>query len=215
MTLRCSIAADDFELPTLLGRLDRTETTMRSEALAAFLDGDAERARALTQRHAQVDKLFYLLLRVLFATYRNPDLNRAVGVDTGFPLIGYRSVAQDVVLMADAATDLAALTDEPVPEGAREHLRELADAIDDAADAARNAVVEPSYADVTRAREALDRARERTDAANDYLERERPEPLLRLQRAVCALGGDARHVRDTLDVATRLTFRDGSGATPE
>lgn len=215
MTLRCSIAADDFELPTLLGRLDRTETTMRQEALAAFLDGDTDRARTVEQRHAQVDKLFYLLLRVLFATYRNPDLNRAVGVDTGFPLIGYRSVAQDIVLMADTATDLAALTDEPIPEGARERLTNLADAIDDAADAARSAVVEPSYAEVTRAREALELARERTDAANEFLETERPEPLLRLQRAVCALGGDTRHVRDTLDVATRLTFRDGSGATPE
>ena len=208
--LRCSVAVDDFELPELLGRIGQTEAPMRTDAVAAFVEGDEEHAQRVEMRHDQVRKLYALLLRLLFATYRNPDLNRAVGLDTGFPVIGYRSVAQDIVLMADAAVDVADRADTALSDPTAAHIEALADAIDEAAVAARTAVVEPKYVDVATARAALTRARERVDAANNHLEADRPDPLLATQRVVCTLDGTVRQVRDTLDVATRLTFRDGA-----
>lgn len=214
VTIRCSVAPDDFDLPTLLGRIGRTEATMRTAAVRALAVDDTTLARRTVDRRTQVEKLFFLFLRLLFATYRNPRLNRSVGIDTGFPLIGYRSIAQDTVLMADAARDLARLTIDRdvsgIDDGAMRRVRRLSDAVDDAASASRTAAVDPSYDSVTDARTALSTAASRASDANEYLDRERPEPLLTLQRAIHFLSRDNRHVRDTLDVAAHLAFRDGS-----
>jgi phosphate uptake regulator len=212
ITVRCSVAPGDFNLPTLLGRLSRTEATIRSDAVAALLNGDADAAKQVTSRNEQIQKLFYLFLRLVFATYRNPRLNQTVGLETGFPLIGYRSVAQDVVLMADTAVEIASLATEyngePIDETTARKLTDLGDALDDAASATRNAVTTPDYDATEDARSAFERVDERITAMNDHLADERPEPLLCLQRAVVLLERSTRHARDSLSVATHLAFRD-------
>jgi len=210
VTVRCSVAPGDFDLPTLLGRLSRTEAAIRGEALSALIDGDVALAESVSRRNKQVEKLFYLFLRLVFATYRNPRLNQAVGLDTGFPLIGYRSVAQDVVLMADTAIEIANLASEgttPDPATAQK-LIDLGDALDDAAGATRAAVTTPDYDATEDARAAFELVDDRIGALNDHLAAERPEPLLELQRAVVLLERSARHARDSLSVATHLAFRD-------
>ncbi|MFQ3319268.1 MAG: phosphate uptake regulator [Natronomonas sp.] len=90
--------------------------TMRSSAVSALLDGDTDAARRARNRGSQLEKLFSLFLRLVFTTYRNPRLNQAVGVGTGFPLIGYRSAAQDVSLMAGIADDIATIAIEQVAD---------------------------------------------------------------------------------------------------
>jgi phosphate uptake regulator len=212
ITVRCSIAPTDFELGTLLGRLYRTEAAMRRDALTALREGDAAAAERAIDRQSQVRKLFYLFLRIVFATYRNPRLNRAVGLDTGFPLIGYRSAVQDIVLMADAATEIAVLVRDhevsALDEETTAHVDALAEALDTAADATRSAVVTPDYGTTCEARTALESVDDHVAEVNDYLRDRRPEPLLVLQRAVDMLERSARHTRDTLAVATHLAFRE-------
>jgi phosphate uptake regulator len=215
ITVRCTVAPSDFDLPTLLGRLSRTERTMRTEAVAAVLEGDPSRARAVETRHERARTLFHLFLRLVFATYRNPRLNHAVGLETGFPLIGYRSVAQDVALMAGIAAEIASLVADgevsaPDDETAA-LLRDLADALATAVDATVAAVTTPEYAGTETAREAFAAVDERVAAANDHLAAARPEPLLALQRTVVLLERCAQHARDSLSVATHLAFR----ASPE
>ncbi|MFC6976045.1 phosphate uptake regulator PhoU [Halomicroarcula sp. GCM10025709] len=211
VTVRCSVAPGDFDLPTLLGRLSRTEAMMRTEAMTAIADGDAERARSNDARYEQAEKLFYLFLRLVFATYRNPRLNRAVGLETGFPLIGYRSVAQDVMLMADIAREIGTLVADgegtATDPTTAEQLRELGSALDDATSTTIAAVTSADYDATAEARERFDTVDERIDALNDHLMAERPEPLLALQRAVVLLERSARHARDSLAVATHLAFR--------
>ncbi len=212
ITVRCSVAPDDFELPTLLGRLGRTEATIRSNAVEALLEGNAGAAERAGNRMPQLEKLFFLFLRLVFATYRNPRLNRAVGVGTGFPLIGYRSAAQDVSLMAGIADDIAAMVaereTEPLTGEAAEGVKAVHDALDSAARKAREAVIDPDYEQAVEARESLARVDERSTAAIDHLEAERPEPLLVLHRAHVLFERSARHAGDTLDVATHLAFRE-------
>jgi phosphate uptake regulator len=212
ITVRCSVAPDDFELPTLLGRLGRTEATIRSGAVSALVDGDADAARRARERKPQLEKLFSLFLRLVFTTYRNPRLNHAVGVGTGFPLIGYRSAAQDVALMADIADGIAAQVAEretdPLDETAAADIEAVHEALDTAAAEVREAVVDPDYDRVRDARESLARVDERSVGAVDRLETDRPEPLLLLHRTHLLLQRSARHTRDTLDVATHLAFRD-------
>ena len=212
VTVRCSVAPGDFDLPTLLGRLSRTEAMIRAEAVSALIEGDTESAAGIAARSEQVEKLFYLFLRLVFATYRNPRLNSAVGLETGFPLIGYRSVAQDIVLMSDAAVEIATLvgeTDGTAPdEETASKLRTLDEALDSAASATRTAVTTPDYGTTEEARTAFGLVEEHVAGLNDHLAAERPEPLLTLQRAVVLLERSARHARDSLSVATHLAFRD-------
>jgi phosphate uptake regulator len=217
ITVRCSVAPEDFGLPTLLGRLGRTEATMREDAVGAILDADTERAERALGRQRQVEKLYYLFLRLVFATYRNPRLNHTVGLDTGFPLLGYRSAAQDVALMTDVAATLGEMATEtdfaPAPASARDSLSALAEAVADGAASTRSALTDPTFEDIVSARDALGEARERASEAEALLEDERPEPLLALHKAVLLLSRDIDHLNDSLDVATRLAFRRGS-ATP-
>jgi phosphate uptake regulator len=210
-TVRCSVAPSDFDLPTLLGRISRTEATMRSDAVRAVVDADADRARAVVSRYEQVEKLFYLFLRLVFATYRNPRLNRAVGLDTGFPLIGFRSVAQDLVLMADVAREIATLVSEgdavAPDEATAASLTDLEATLAEAVEATFDAVTTPTHDATATARDCLDRVTGRADDLNDHLAADRPEPLLVLQRTVVLLERSARHARDSLSVATHLAFR--------
>jgi phosphate uptake regulator len=185
---------------------------MREDALTALTTGDAATAERVRDRESQIEKLFYLFLRIVFATYRNPRLNRAVGLDTGFPLIGYRSAAQDIVLMADAAIELADIVrdyDVAEPDAeTRSRLETLGEALEAAATATRSAITAPDYGTTCEARAALSALEDEVDAVNAYLREERPEPLLALQRGVDMLERSSRHTRDTLSVATHLAFRE-------
>jgi len=212
ITVRCSVDPDDFELPTLLGRLGRTEATIRSSAVSALLDGNTDAARQARNRTSQLEKLFSLFLRLVFTTYRNPRLNQAVGIGTGFPLIGYRSAAQDVSLMAGIANDIATIAAErvtaPLDDAVADDIRAVHNALDTAAEKARKAVIEPDYEQVVDARTSLQRVDDHSTAAIDRLEADRPEPLLALNRVHLLFERSARHTRDTLDVATHPAFRE-------
>jgi len=220
VAIRCSVNPGDFELPTLMERLWRTEETMRSEAVEALFEGDPDLAERAIDRERQVEKLFYLFLRLVFTTYRNPRLNQSVGLETGFPLIGYRSVAQDVVLMAGAARTVAELARNAggvaLDEETAAALGAVTDRLADVAVATRGAVTAPTTAATTTGREAL--AAFRTDAreAQAHLEDHRPEPLLACQRTLTAFRASAGHAEDSLDVATHFAFRsDGAVQTDE
>ena len=212
ITIRCSVDPDDFDLPTLFGRLGRTESTIRSSAIEALLEGNVEAARRAGNRSPQLDKLFSLFLRLVFTTYRNPRLNQAVGVGTGFPLIGYRSAAQDVSLMAGIADDIATIAAEEVTEPldptVRDNIESVHDALDTAAQTVREAVIDPDYETVIAAHDNLTQFDDRLAAATDYVRTERPEPLVGLCRLLFLFERSARHARDTLDVATHLAFRE-------
>ncbi|MEY7849801.1 AbrB/MazE/SpoVT family DNA-binding domain-containing protein [Natrarchaeobius sp. A-rgal3] len=210
--VRCSVAPGDFELPTLLERLWRTEATMREHAIEALTTGDPDGAQRTIHHERQIEKLFYLFLRLLFTTYRNPRLNESVGLETGFPLIGYRSIAQDVVLMAGVARRIAGMVTEAggtieLEETAATRFRTTADTLETAAAETRTAVTDPTHETVGRARESLDAHFDSVEQTQRYLETERPEPLLVLQRSLTALHSSGTHATDSLDVASHFAFR--------
>lgn len=213
--VRCSVAPGDFELPTLMTRLWRTEATMRENAIEALCTGDVDTAQRTIHHERQIEKLFFLFLRLVYTTYRNPRLNESVGLETGFPLIGYRSVAQDVVLMAESAYRIATMVvdaDNPAPlDDETERLfRDVAAALEETASATRLAVTDPEQAPITRAREAREALSEAVATAQAHFEAERPEPLLVLQRTLTALRSSGDHAADSLDVAGHFAFRSRS-----
>ncbi len=217
--IRCSIDPGDFELPRLLERLWRAEATMRDHAVASLLDGDVDRAQQTIYHERQLETLFYLFLRLLFTTYRNPRLNESVGLDTGFPLIGYRSIAQDVLLMAARAKEIATLVDdgdgdEPDAETI-DCFRAVTAELETTAEATRTAVTEPTHENVSRARTCATSLSAAVETAQRHLEDARPEPLLELQRSLSALNASGNHATDSLDVASHFAVRSESNATAE
>ncbi len=207
--IRCSVAPGDFELPKLLERLWRTESVIREEATQAFLAGDREDAKRALHYEAQAEKLFYLFLRLLFATYRNPRLNRTMGLETGFPLIGYRSIAQDVVLMTACSCRIARLVEDwgPLTGDTKAAFLGVMEALEQAVDGVRAAVSDPTPEATETAREVLADFNDQVRETQRFLETERPEPLLILQRTLSTLRQTGEHAGDSLEVATHLAAR--------
>ena len=214
ITVRCSIGPEDFDLPTLLERLGRTEASMREGALTALTEGDTDLARQIISRRHQVEKLFYLFRRLLFATHRKPRLSRTIGVNTGFPLISYRALVQNVLLMADTAHTIGTIVtdhDGEVPDAeTADRLLSVSSELATAVERARTAVTNPTYENTQLARSAFDPIDDSLEAFQAYLSAERPEPLLVLQRVIDLLEQSARHAEDTLDIATSLALREDS-----
>lgn len=210
ITVRCSVAPTDFELPTLLGRLWRTERTMRSatlETLTATADSDPDKIEVY---RVQAEKLFYLFLRLLFATYRNPRLNHTVGLTTGFPLIGFRSVAQDIRLMAGIATQLSTLTTEspPPPTAVIDRFETVHERLDSGTELIQSALVSPDDQTIMQAQDQLGLAADAIADTQSYIETEQPDPVLKLYKMAVLLERSIQHAQDSLEVATHLLFRE-------
>jgi len=210
--IRCSVAPSDFELPELLERLWKTEAMIRSDIMTAFLNGDRSDADRAHHYKPQAEKLFSLFLRLLFTTYRNPQLNQTMGLETGFPLIGYRSIAQDIMLIVDCSFQIAGLLDgdEQLDEETRSRFKSLVETVDTAVTKTRTAVLEPSIESSETASEAIQQLRTETSELQQYLETERPSPILKLQRVLSQLEDIGRHADDSIEVTMHISAREVS-----
>jgi len=85
IAIRCSVDPEDFTLDNLLERLESTGSTMRNEAIKALANSNPDLAQRALNRERQANKIFVLLLRLIFTAYQNPNLARAVGLEDGFP----------------------------------------------------------------------------------------------------------------------------------
>jgi len=83
ISIRCSVDPEDFTLDNLLERLENTGSTMRGEAVKALAHGNPDLAQRALNRERQANKIFVLLLRLIFTAYQNPNLARAVGLEEG------------------------------------------------------------------------------------------------------------------------------------
>lgn len=80
---------------------------MRDEAIRTLAHDNPDLAQRALNRERQANKIFVLLLRLIFTATQNPTLTHALGVDDGVALIGYRSIAKNLELTADNAADIA------------------------------------------------------------------------------------------------------------
>ena len=216
IAIRCSVDAEDFTLDNLLERLERTGSTMRNEAIKALAHGNPDLAQRALNRERQANKIFVLLLRLIFTAYQNPNLARAVGLDDGFPLIGYRSIAKNLELTADNAEDIAEIVMETdghtlsVDEKTMRRIREFTDQVDEICELAVSAAVERDY----------DRSNEvrKTFAAVDEREKEiladLPEmdnvDLLQVREVLVSLQQTAQYAVRNAEIAANLALNEES-----
>ena len=216
IAIRCSVDAEDFTLDNLLERLERTGRTMRGEAIKALAHGNPDLAQRALNRERQANKIFVLLLRLIFTAYQNPNLARAVDLDSGFPLIGYRSIAKNLELTADNAEDIADIVMEidghtlDVDASVMRRIRELTDEVDEITSLAVSAAVERDY---DRAMEVRYRFHEISDHEREILA-DLPEmdneDLLRVREVLVSLQQTAQYAVRNAEIAANLALNEES-----
>ena len=212
ITIRCSVDPEDFTLDNLLERLENTGSTMRTEAVKALAHGNPDLAQRALNRERQANKIFVLLLRLIFTAYQNPSLARAVGLDDGFPLIGYRSVAKNLELTADNAEDIAEIVLETdghtldIESGTMRRIREFTDQVDEITALAVQAVVERDYDRTIEVRYLYHEIRDReSDILADMPECSNEE-LLRVREVLVSLQQTAQYAMRNAEIAANLAL---------
>jgi phosphate uptake regulator len=216
IAIRCSVDPEDFTLDNLLERLENTGSTMRGEAVKALAHGNPDLAQRALNRERQANKIFVLLLRLIFTAYQNPNLARAVGLDSGFPLIGYRSVAKNLELTADNAEDIANIVLDTdghtldIDSATMRRIREYTDQVDEITATAVQAVVERDYDRTIEVRhmfaEISDRERE---ILNDLPEMSNDE-LLQVREVLVSLQQTAQYAMRNAEIAANLALDEES-----
>jgi phosphate uptake regulator len=212
ITIRCSVDPEDFTLDNLLERLENTGSTMRSEAVKSLALGNPDLAQRALNRERQANKIFVLLLRLIFTAYQNPSLARAVGLDDGFPLIGYRSVAKNLELTADNAEDIADITLETeghtleIDKPTLRRIREFTDQVDEMTALGVRAVVERDYTLTIEARRLFHEIADREAEILADLPELPNEDLLQVREVLVSLQETAQYAMRNAEIAANLSL---------
>ncbi len=216
IAIRCSVDPEDFTLDNLLERLESTGSTMRNEAVKSLAHGNPDLAQRALNRERQANKIFVLLLRLIFTAYQNPNLARAVGLDNGFPLIGYRSIAKNLELTADNAEDIAEIVLETeghtlnVESSTMRRIREFTDQVNEITEMAVTAAVERDYDEAIAVRELYAEVGNREQDILADLPEMANEELLRVREVLVSLQQTAQYAVRNAEIATNLALNEES-----
>ena len=215
IAIRCSVDPEDFTLNNLLERLENTGSTMRGEAIKALAHGNTDLAQRALNRERQANKIFVLLLRLIFTAYQNPNLARAVGLESGFPLIGYRSVAKNLELTADNAEDIATIVadaEEPLDVGSKtmRRIREFTDQVDELTRTAVQSVVERDYDKTVACRTLFRQLSDREQEILEDLPEMTNEEVLRIREVLVSLQQTAQYAMRNAEIAANLALNEES-----
>jgi phosphate uptake regulator len=219
IAIRCSVDPEDFTLDNLLERLESTGSTMRNEAVKALAHGNPDLAQRALNRERQANKIFVLLLRLIFTSYQNPNLARAVGLDDGFPLIGYRSIAKNLELTADNAEDIAEIALETeghslnVDSSTMRRIREFTDQVNEITELAVEAAVERDYDIAIEVRELFAEIGDREAEILDDLDEMSNDDVLRVREVLVSLQQTAQYAVRNAEIATNLALNEESEHT--
>jgi phosphate uptake regulator len=216
IAIRCSVDAEDFRLDNLLERLESTGATMRNEAVKALAHSNPDIAQRALNRERQANKIFVLLLRLIFTAYQNPNLARDVGLSDGFPLIGYRSIAKNLELTADNAEDIAEIALETeghalnIEQGTMRRIREFTDNVNEVSELAVEAAVERDYDAAIAAREQFNEISSREQEILAELPEMNNQQLLDVREVLVSLDQTAQYAVRNAEIATNLALNEES-----
>jgi len=216
IAIRCSVDPEDFTLNNLLERLESTGSTMRGEAVKALAHGNTDLAERALNRERQANKIFVLLLRLIFTAYQNPNLARAVGLESGFPLIGYRSVAKNLEVTADNAEDIANIVVDAgehtlaVDSKTTRRIREFTEQVDELTRTAVQAVVERDYDKTVACRTLFRQLKDREREILDDLPEMDNEEVLQIREVLVSLQQTAQYAMRNAEIAANLALNEES-----
>jgi len=218
IAIRCSVDPEDFELDRLLERLESTGRTMRGEAIKALAHDNPDLAERALNRERQANKIFVLLLRLIFTAYQSPNLARAVGLEDGFPLIGYRSIAKNLELTADNAEDIAEIAIDTageldVDQSVMRRIREFTDQVDEITILAVDAAVERDYDTTIEVRELFSEISDREREILEDLPQMSNKQLLQIREVLVSLQQTAQYAMRNAEIAVNLSLDEESEHT--
>jgi len=219
IAIRCSVDPEDFTLDNLLERLESTGETMRNEAIRALAHGNPDLAQRALNRERQANKIFVLLLRLIFTAYQNPNLTNALGLDDGFALIGYRSIAKNLELTADNAEDIAeiALNAEghtlTIDDATMREIREYTDQVNKITKKGVEAAVDRDYDTAIEVRRLFTEINDREREILSELPEMDNADLLQIREVLVSLGQTAQYAVRNAEIATNLALNSESEHT--
>jgi len=219
IAIRCSVDPEDFTLDNLIERLESTGSTMRGEGIKALAHGNPDLAQRALNRERQANKIFVLMLRLIFTAYQNPNLARAVGLESGFPLIGYRSIAKNLELTADNAEDIAEIVLDAedhsldVDQQTMRRIREFTDDVDELTKVAVESAVERDYDKTIEARQRFHEIGDREQEILSDLPEMDNEDLLQVREVLVSLGQTAEYAMRNAEIAANLALNEESEHT--
>ncbi len=216
ITIRCSVDPEDFTLNNLLERLESTGNTMRNEAIRSLAHQNPDLAQRALNRERQANKIFVLLLRLIFTSYQNPNLARAVGLEDSFPLIGYRSIAKNLELTADNAEDIAetALSAEGhslnIESATMRRIREYTDEVNELTELAVESAVERDYQTAIEVKKRFKKIENRAQEILKDLPEMENRQLIQIREVLVSLDATAQYAVRNAEIATNLALDEES-----
>ena len=128
--LNCILEPTSFPPEKVIRREYIFASDMHRDAITAFIEGNIPLAKAIVKRDDEVDRLYFLLVRLIRATILNPRLGEKMNL---LPIDGldYRIIASYIEAIADYSCKIAEKIlespDTPLPEAAIPFLQRLGD----------------------------------------------------------------------------------------
>ena len=216
ITVRCSVDPGDFTLENLLERLESTGRTMRGEAVKALVRGNPDLAERAINRERQANKIFVLLLRLVYTIHQSPAVASRMGMDDTLPLVGYRSIAKNLELTADNAEDIATIVLETdgeafdVDQSTMREIRELTDEVDELTTLAVEAVIERDYLLTTEIKRRFRAVKERQEALLAGLPELPNAELLEIREVLVSIQETAQYAIRNAEIAANLALHEKS-----
>ncbi len=105
--LQCSVDPAKFKLDMLIRRLSLIASTILSEAMQAFLEGNESLAIEAVNREDEADTIHYLAVRLLLSAQLKPDIAEKIGATDLVFIPATRLILQYLELIADYSEDMA------------------------------------------------------------------------------------------------------------
>jgi phosphate uptake regulator len=105
--LQCSVDPTKFKLDMLVRRLSLIASTILSEAMQAFLEGNSALAEEAIKREDEADTIYYLAVRLLLSAQMKPDIAEQIGATDILFIPATRLMLQYLELIADYSEDIA------------------------------------------------------------------------------------------------------------
>ncbi|RRJ30328.1 phosphate signaling complex PhoU family protein [Halocatena pleomorpha] len=216
ITIRCSVDPEDFTLADLLERLESTGRTMRNEAIRALAHGNPDLAQRALNRERQANKIFVLLLRLIFTAHQNPNLTRALELDDGFALIGHRSIAKNLELTADNAEDIAEIALDAddhtlgIDDTTMRRIREFTDQVNEITEKGVTCAVARDYDMALDVRRLFTEIKDREQEILNDIDEIPNRDLLRVREVLVSLQQTAQYAVRNAEIATNLALNEES-----
>jgi phosphate uptake regulator len=92
-----------FTVDSIIKRMQVMISAMISASIDAVIEGMPEKAAEVSRVETKVDELYFLVVRQLLLSIRNPSLARVIGIDSVPAVTGYRMVSKSLEEIGDYA----------------------------------------------------------------------------------------------------------------